>query len=159
MSANHTPFHTPVSFPTSALKSLKMIVGSLVLTLRRAQLISSSNFWYSALEFGPYACIKHRVGPTTSTSTRPHFLLVGSFINTACQLRAYKYNHSRLGKLLAQHWSRRVSTHCPTLTVLELQRIVKEMPTTSRYFLASSTNSCSFSLSDVMFQFLITSLW
>ena len=37
------------------------------LTLRIASLLSSTNFRYTALEFGPYTCVKHRGRSTTST--------------------------------------------------------------------------------------------
>jgi len=37
--------------------------GFVSLTLRRASLASSTNSGYSALEFGPYACIRHRQMP------------------------------------------------------------------------------------------------
>jgi len=54
-----TYFHTPVSFPTCALKSPKSIVDLLVLTLRWVSLICFTNSGNSTLEFGPYACAKH----------------------------------------------------------------------------------------------------
>ena len=43
------PLHTPASFQTCALKSLKWIVDSLPIILRRAPLISSTNSGHSAL--------------------------------------------------------------------------------------------------------------
>ena len=58
-----TTLHTRALFPTSALKFPKRIVDSLVLTLRGTSVISFTNFGYSTLEFGPYACIKHRERP------------------------------------------------------------------------------------------------
>ena len=49
-----TPFYTPASFPTCALKSAKIILDLLSFTLRRVSLISSTYSDYSAFEFEPY---------------------------------------------------------------------------------------------------------
>jgi len=69
MSVNHTLPQSCV-VPTCALESPKRIVDWLVLTLRRASLISSTNSGYSALAFGPHICIKHRELPKTSTYSK-----------------------------------------------------------------------------------------
>ena len=58
-----TPFHTLGAFLAWAFKSSKRIVDSLkslVITHRRASLISDANSWYTAGEFEPCTSIKHR---------------------------------------------------------------------------------------------------
>jgi len=100
-------------------------------------------------------------GLTASTSACTPFLPVGSIHQhnlPAEDLQVYPLQPGQA--VLAQRRSRRVSTHRPTQTVLEPRHLVEEMPTTSgEYRLASSTSSFSFPLSEVMFQFPITSLW
>jgi len=108
-----TPFHTSASFPTRGLKSPKRIVHSLVLTLRRAQLIFSTNFRYSALEFGLYACIKYR-DRLNNFNLNMHTLLVGSIHQHRSPAESLQVYPLKPGQtMLVQRRTRRVSTHCP----------------------------------------------
>ena len=61
-----TPFHTPESFPTCALKSPKRIVDTSVLTLRKASLLSSTNSRYRIfrrISRGQFLALKMRDFP------------------------------------------------------------------------------------------------
>ena len=114
MSPNHTlPYCTSASFPTRGLKSPKRIAHLLVLTLRRTQLISSTNFRYSALEFGPYACIKHR-DRLNNFNLNMHTLLVGSIHQHSSLAEGLQEYPLKPGQtVLAQRRNRRDSTHRP----------------------------------------------
>jgi len=171
-----TPFHTPASFPRFALKSPKRIVDSLVLTFRRASLVSSTNSGYSVFEFGLIPLSNKGSNPPASTSIRTPFL-VGSIHQHNCQLRSCQRYLEFLSRSSRYPWVLQVSSLQPgklcwlnagieefppivQLCSFEPWRLVKEMQTTSReYPLACSTRSCSFLVSKVMFQFPITSLW
>jgi len=132
------PLHTPASYPVYALKSPKRIVGSLILTHRKASLISSTNSGHSALEYGLYTCIKHRERLNNFHLNR-HTLPSNPFIQFASWwLRAIPTPARENFACATPVYSRWVAT-----TVLEPRRFVDELSITSgEYRFASSTSSC-----------------
>jgi len=105
------PFHTTTSFRKGALKSFTNILDLLVLTLRRASPISSTNSWYYALE--PCAYIKHRErSGNFNMHTLPSMESTHQHSPPAEDIQAYPLQPGYT--LLAQRRSRRVSTHRPT---------------------------------------------
>jgi len=156
-----TLLQTLKSFPTSAWKSPKRIMyfyfqpdaGIGKFLPRIAGTVRFS--------LGRIPVLNTGIGPTTSTSTCTIFLPVGS-LHQHCVpaegLQTYAFQPGQT--LLAQRGRRRVSTNRSAQKVLEPSRLVKEMPTTfKKYRLASSTGSCSFPVSETIFQFPIDSLW
>ena len=113
-------------FSTCALKFLERNVASLVLTLRTASLIPSTNSGWSTLAFGPYTCIKHRE-PTNNFNLNMH-TLPPSGVDSSTQLAS---------------WG---------LTRIPRPRpLIEKMPRTPRvYCLTSSTSSWSFPASSAV---------
>jgi len=98
--------------------------------------------------------------PTATTSTQTPIIIVGSIHQHSFPAEGLQVSYPSVGKLCWLNKGVEDSHPSSSSTMLEPRRFVQEMSTTSReYCFASSTSSCSFAVSDALFQFPINNVW